>query len=210
MPENQIPNDLGHFISALPGFEAVPHLVRLVAQGRPVRLEAIAASSGMPVAAVEAALRSQPGTDWDETGDVVGFGLTQRLTAHRFIVSERTLYTFCSTDALFFPAILGESAVVESNCPATNRSIRIELTPLAVVSVDPPDTVVSQLLDPRLVGDVRANVCDQGHFFASADAASAWLRAHPGGQVHGVREAFEQSRSACEDLGWSAPETSNR
>lgn len=34
---------------------------------------------------------TDPGTDWDENGDVVGFGLTQRPTAHRFIVSGRTL-----------------------------------------------------------------------------------------------------------------------
>jgi alkylmercury lyase len=210
MPEDEDRNDLVHFISELPGFEMVPHLVRLVAQGRPVPLTDLAASCGMPVAAVEAALTSQPGTDWYENGDVVGFGLTQRPTAHRFMVSGRILYTFCATDALFFPAILGEPAVVESRCPATDRTIRIELTPHAVVSVNPHDTVVSQLLDPQFIGDARGNVCDQGHFFASTDAANGWLNEHPGGRVLAVSEDFEQSRSACEARGWLAPEDSTR
>jgi alkylmercury lyase len=210
MPEAKAQTDLVHFISELPGFEIVPHLIRLVARGKPVQVTDVAAASGLPVADVEAALRAQPGTDWDETGDIVGFGLTLRPTAHRFIVSERTLYTFCATDALFFPAILGVPAVVGSHCPATGRPIRIELTPQAVESIDPHATVVTELLDPRLVGDVRANVCDQGRFYASADAASAWLSAHPGGQVLTVSDAFEQSRSAGEALGWLAPEDSRQ
>jgi alkylmercury lyase len=210
MPKDRTQTDLAHFISEIPCFEMVPHLIRLVARGKPVPIADIAAASGLPVADVEAALRDQPGTDWDDHGDVVGFGLTLRPTAHRFTVSDTTLYTFCATDALFFPAILGEPAVVESNCPATGRTIQIELTPHAVVSVNPHDTVVSQLVDLQFLGDVRGNVCDQGHFFASADAACAWLAAHPGGQVLTVSDAFEQSRSAGQSLGWLAPEGSKQ
>lgn len=210
MPEDEGPTDLARFISQLPGFEIVPHLVRLIAQGQPVPLTDLAASAGMPVADVETALRSQPGTDWDENGDVVGFGLTQRTTAHRFIASGRTLYTFCASDALLFPAVLGEPAAVTSSCPATGQPIRIELTPQAVLSVDPNDAVISQLHDPQFLGDVRANVCDQGHFFASADAASGWMNQHPGGRVLAISEAFEQSRLGCEELGWLVPEGSNQ
>jgi alkylmercury lyase len=210
MPEDEYPTDLARFISRLPGFEMVPHLVRLIARGRPVPLTDVAASAGMPISSVEAALRDQPGTDWDENGDVVGFGLTQRPTAHRFIISGRTLYTFCASDALFFPAVLGEPAAVESSCPATGQPIRIELTPQAVLSVNPNDAVVSQLHDPQFLGDVRANVCDQGHFFASGDAASGWMNQHPGGRVLAISEALAQTRSGCEELGWLAPERSTR
>lgn len=196
--------ELGQFIPHVPGYEVVPSLVRLIANGEPVRVEEVAAFGGLAASTVESTLRGQPGTDWDDDGRIVGFGLTLRPTAHRFIVSGRTLYTFCSTDALIFPAILGESAVAESICPATGQAIRIAMTPDAVLSIDPDGAVVSQLLDPRGVGDVRSQVCDQGHFFASMDAARDWADAHPHGRVLTVTEAFEEAQRGCEDLRWHA------
>lgn len=132
-------SSLASFISLLPGFEVVPHLVRLIAQGQPVALEELAASAGLPVADIEGMLCDQPGTDWDSDSRIVGFGLTQRPTAHRFVVSGQSLYTWCASDALFFPALLGEAAVVESACPATGRPIGIELASQAVLSIDPPE-----------------------------------------------------------------------
>ena len=77
-------------------------MIRLVAQGRPVALDRIAAASGVPVEEVESWLRAQPGTDWDDEGRLLGFGLTQRPTPHRYIVDGRVLYTFCAGDTLIF------------------------------------------------------------------------------------------------------------
>ena len=110
----------------------------------------VATLSGRSASDVERTLRDQPGTDLDYDGRVVGFGLTLRPAAHRFIDSGRTLYTVCVTDALVYPARLGESAVTESNCPAIGQAIRIAMTPDAVPSVDPDGAVISRLLDPPL------------------------------------------------------------
>jgi len=190
------------FVSELPGFEVVPYLVRAIAQGAPVSIQELADAASLPVSDVERMLRDQPGTDWDEHGRVVGFGLTLRPTAHRYIVAGRVLYTFCATDALLFTHILGEPALAESNCPTTSTPIRIELTPSSVVSLDPGGAVVSQLFDRSLLADIRHNVCDHGHFFASAEAASEWVSEHPDGRVLAVADAFEQSRRDVEKLGW--------
>lgn len=191
------------FLSEMPGFEVIPHLVRTIAKGQPVSIQEVADLASQPIGDVAQMLRSQPGTDWDDDGRLVGFGLTLRPTAHRFVAAGRTSYAFCATDTLLFAHILGEHAVVESVCPATSLPIRIELTPTAVVSIDPASAVVSQpRLDSTLLGDVRHNLCDHGHFFASGDAASGWTAAHPDGSVLTVAEAFEQSRRDIEQLGW--------
>jgi alkylmercury lyase len=105
--------------------------------------------------------------------------------------------------------ILGRSTVVESTCPATGQPIRIELDPVAVMSIEPKDAVVSQRHHAELVADVRAQVCNHGHFFASSSAATAWAAEHPDGEVLSVQDAFDHGRTACVELGW-IPEVTER
>lgn len=178
-------------------------MVRLVAEGRPVALERLAAVSGVPVEEIESWLRAQQGTDWDDDGHLLGFGLTQRPTQHRYIVDGRLLFTFCAADALLFTPILGRPARVESTCPATGQPIRVELTAEAVTSVDPPTTVVSHVSLCCGAGDIRGSYCDHGHFFASENAARDWRDAHPEGDVRPVRELFAVALDACRGLGWT-------
>lgn len=191
------------FISRFDGFELLPHLVRLLAEGRPVGPRQVAEAAGRPVDEVQGFLRAQAGTDWDEDGRIAGFGLTLRPTPHRFVVDGKVLYTWCATDTLVFPAILGRGAVVESACPVTSRPIRLEVTPDAVVSVEPPTAVVSQVRPAGAVEDIRGVVCHHGHFFSSPQAASDWAADHPEGQVLSVSEAFDCARAACQALGWA-------
>ena len=189
------------FISRL-GLELLPHLVMLLAQGRPVEPRHVAQTAGLPLGQVEGFLRAQPGTDWDDDGRVAGFGLTLRPTPHRFVVDDRVLYTWCATDTLVFPAILGRRATVESACPATARPIRLEVAPDGVLSVDPSTAVVSQLHPAKSVDDIRGVVCRHGHFFASPDAARHWAAEHPEGQVLSVGDAFQGARAAW---AWKSP-----
>jgi len=131
----------------------------------------------------------------NEYGD---FGADQQYLKHLREIFLKAGFT----DALLFTHILGEPALAESNCPTTSTPIRIELTPSSVVSLDPGGAVVSQLFDRSLLADIRHNVCDHGHFFASAEAASEWVSEHPDGRVLAVADAFEQSRRDVEKLGW--------
>jgi alkylmercury lyase len=197
-------------ISSFEGSPAIPPLLRLIARGRPVGLAELAAESGQPAPDLERILRAQPGTEWDEEGRLVGFGLSLRPTAHRYLVGGHTLYTWCATDTLFFTVILGTDAVAASTCPATGEAIRLEITPDAVTSVSPAGAVVSQRHRGGLVSNLRADVCDHGHFFASEAAASAWMVAHPDGEILSVADAFDHCRRACEQLGWLVPGTIDR
>jgi alkylmercury lyase len=190
------------FLSGYEGIETVPHLIRLIARGKPVSTAELAADAGEPIGRVESWFRSQPGTDWDDEGRLVGFGLTLRPTTHKFVVDGTILYTFCALDTLIFPAVIGRAAVVESNCAATGRKIRIELTPSSVVSVDPPTTVTSLLVPADHVADIRGSVCAQGHFFASSEDAQNWIKQHPTGQVLSIEDAFQSSLAQCKELGW--------
>jgi alkylmercury lyase len=197
-------------ISSFEGAQAIPPLLRLLARGRPVDLAELAAESGQPAPDLERILREQAGTEWDDEGRLVGFGLSLRATAHRYLVGGHTLYTWCASDTLFFTVILGTDAVAESTCPATGKPIRLEITPVAVTSVSPPGAVVSQRHRSDLVANLRADVCDHGLFFASAAAASDWVAAHPDGEILSVTDAFDKCRTACEQLGWLVLGTTGR
>lgn len=194
------------FISSVNGYQALPHLLRLLARNEPVDLDDFVDAAGNAGAEFARLVRAEPGSEWDEEGRLVGFGLTPNPTDYRFLVGERTFYTWCASDTLSFTIILGEDAVVESVCPATGAPIRLEVTPTSVTSVSPSEAVVSQRHRPDLVTNLRTDVCDHGHFFASADVAESWLAEHPDGEVLSVKSAFEQSRATCAELGWTIEE----
>lgn len=98
------------FLSSLGGFAADPP-DRPGARQRRVAVEQIATSADRPVVEAERLLRSQPGTECDDNGRLVGLGLTSRPTDlptyrptdHRFSVKGQSLYTWCATDTPFAP-----------------------------------------------------------------------------------------------------------
>ncbi|HZD66415.1 MAG TPA: organomercurial lyase [Acidimicrobiales bacterium] len=208
MTESYACNDPA-FLSTVDGYRAFPQLLGLLARG-PVDLDGLAEVAGPAGAELARVVRAAPGSEWDRDGRLVGFGITPRPTDYRFLVGGRTLYTWCASDALFFTVILGTDTVAESTCPASGRRIRLEVAPDAVTSVTPPEAVVSQLHRDGLVRNLRSEVCDHGHFFASAASAAGWMAEHPEGRVVSVPDAFAECRAACEELGWSSPETATR
>jgi alkylmercury lyase len=179
-----------------------PPLIRLVAEGEPVSLARLAAAAEVSEDELAAWLHSQPGTDWDEQGRLLGFGLTQRETRHRFVVDGRELFTFCAADTLLFPPILDRPASVTSTCPATGQAIRVEVSPTAATVVEPATAVVSHVQLRAGCGDIRAQTCDHGYFFATDEAAAQWRHDHPEGHVLPVKEFFDQGLAATRALRW--------
>jgi alkylmercury lyase len=192
------------FMARVESQELIPHAVRLLAGGEPVALEHLAAAAGWSVDDVQAALRAQTSAERDEQGRLVGLALTLRPTKHRITMDGRTLFTWCASDTLMVPVMLGRPAVVESTCPRTGQPIRIELTPDAVEQIDPPDAVMSAVRPAGQVADVRSATCNHGHFFSSIAAAAAWNSAHPNGHLYRVEEAFQLDREVIRQLGWDA------
>jgi alkylmercury lyase len=184
--------------------ELLPHAIRLLSEGQPVELERLAAAAGRTLEEVATELDEQASAEHDDDGRLVGLALTLRPTPHRFTVDGRTLYAWCATDTLVFPVILGTPGVVESTCQQTGQPIRIELTPDAVVRLNPPQAVMSAVRPIGKLADVRAATCNHGHFFSSSTAAANWVLDHPDGYVYPVEEAFRLDRAVITRLGWEA------
>lgn len=178
-----------------------PVVLRLVAGGEPVTLEQVAQATGRPMHEVREALAGLPDTEFDDTGRIVGWGITQRETPHRFNVGGRHLFTWCALDTLMFPALLGKAAAVSSPCHATSQPVQlqVEVNPDRVSHVNPPEAVVS-IVTPGRTESIRAAFCNQVHFFSSAAAAGPWLAEHPEATVVPVAEAFALGRPLAAQL----------
>jgi alkylmercury lyase len=170
-------------------------LLVLLARGEPVSVGDLTAATGLSATEVDAMLADLPDLETDEQGRVVGSGLTQRATPHRFTVAGRQLYTWCALDTLIFPAVVGQAATVESPCHSTGAPIRLTVDPEAgVTSMEPATTVVS-IVTPDQQGTIRTAFCNQVHFFVSPTAAQPWIDQHPGMTVLPVADAHRLGRS---------------
>lgn len=165
-------------------------LLRLLAHGDPVDIEQLAAETGRTIEEVRSGLAAVPDTEYDDTGRIIGQGLTLRPTRHRFTVDGQELYTWCALDTLMFPVLIDRTASIESSSPASGRPIRVTAEPSGVTSVEPPTAVVS-LINPEDMSSIRSSFCSQVHYFISAEDAQPWLVEHPGAEVLPVHDAFQ-------------------
>ena len=108
--------------------------------------------------------------------------------------------TGCALDLLYYAPLVRPSLQLEETCPTTGTPIRLEFTSERVVLVEPAGTVLPVLnpqtldqLEGMSTEEIDANLCVQGPFFSSAEAAQEWLETHPGGRVFPVREAWDLS-----------------
>jgi alkylmercury lyase len=190
-------------VTAEPALSLAPHAIQLLARGAPVPVVRLASAAGRSVDEVDKVLHGMPRVDFDDQGNLLGLGLSLVPTAHRVRIDGRELFTWCATDAVMLPVLLGAPVTVESTCPATSAPIHLTVTPAGVDAAAPAETVVSELVPTADCTDIRTSCCDRGHFFAGPTAAEAWLRAHPAGHVRPVAEAFEISRARARELGWA-------
>jgi alkylmercury lyase len=171
------------------------HLLRLLAEGKPIEPVQLATVSRRSLEEIQALLQSSD-VEVDQEGNIIGFGLSLRPTPHQFHLGEQTLSTWCALDSLVFPAALGRTARVNSTCPATGTEIRLTVTPTRIERLEPASAVVSVRL-PGAETDlcnVRGGICMQGHFFAAREVASTWPALHPQAVLLSVEEAAELGR----------------
>ncbi len=174
-------------------------LLRELGKGAPVSPAALALSLDWPIERVSVALEQAVSTEWDDDGNVVGYGLTLRETPHTFEVDGRRLHTWCAFDTLFFPALIDRTAHVVSRCAATGVPVSLTVTPNELWDVEPAGAAVSLLL-PQATADIRAAFCCHVHFFASIATGQQWAATHPGIEIVSVREAFAVGRERAERL----------
>jgi alkylmercury lyase len=167
-------------------------LTRLMVQDGPVEARRLAGTLGRTEAEVEAALEGLPLIYRDEEGRVAGLmGLSAIETPHRLLLDDRSAYGWCAQDALFLSIVLDilfdRQVRIESTCPSTGTTVRLEASPSGITKVEPEGTVMSflRVTDPGAVvsGDARTAItdfCHYVHFFASREAAVAWTAEHKG------------------------------
>jgi len=171
-------------------------LVQLLVQGHPVAPELLARILHRDLDEMHSILRAHPELEYDEHGNIVGSGLTLVPTAHQFRMKQRTLFAWCAFDTLTYPVELHLSARITSRCPVTGRSIRLTVTPEQVLDLDPPEAQVSLVVDvaAECCSNVREDVCNYGHFFASREVATQWQAGHPQALILTVEEAYQVGR----------------
>lgn len=189
------------------GFYLAHHLLRLLAEGRPVTAADLAARANLPLEVVSDTFQEikKQGGEFNEAGHVVGNVLTLKPTPHRFVVNGRTLYAWCALDTIFLPGLLEETAEVESTCPVTGETIRLTITPDGVTQYSPAGTVLSIAVpgvscnreEPAGEADraIRAREsCQEMYFFGSRTAAEKWIKDYPGVEIFTVEEAWQLAR----------------
>lgn len=174
----------------------------LLAQtGTPVSLETLAQALACERSQVAQVLDEQyPEAEYDESGKLVGVGLTLRPTVHQLVVENRPFYTWCAPDALHIAVVLGRPAQIISRCPITGTRIEVTLTPERMTAFTPASAVVSfpkhgnTLKRLKEAGCIRQGGCQNALFFASGEAAAPWVSHYADFRVFPLEEAFEDLR----------------
>ncbi len=183
-----------------PGFAALfVALLRKLVNGHPVSPETLALALGWPIERVTTVLERASDTEYDEEGNIVGYVLTLRETAHAIEINGQRLYTWCALDTLIFPAVLGRTARVFSRCAATGAPIVLTVTPDGIERAEPSDPAMS-LVVPGPAIDLRHSFCCHVHFFASAFAADGWRSRHVGTEIASIQEASRLGRELAVNL----------
>ncbi len=168
-------------------------LVRLLACGYPVTREHLATVLQMTAEQVAEVLAGLADLEVDQSGNVVGWGLTFVPTPHRFQVHRHTFYTWCALDALTYPALLQLPAGVESSCPVSGALVKLLVTPTGVHDLAPASAIVSLVIPEQgssCNGD-RGSFCNQSLFFRSRRDALMWQASAPQASLLSVADAYQ-------------------
>jgi alkylmercury lyase len=169
-------------------------LLGALADGRSATIGELAAAAGRDPDETAAILRSVPDVEWDADDRVTGLGMTLNPTPHHVEVDGHLVYAWCAADALGMLPAIGRTVRISSDCPETRRTVTVTAGPEGVRDVQPPEAVVSAVIsgDPD---DIRGTLCEMGHFFTSAEAASGWATEHPDGVLLSVPDASHYALS---------------
>jgi alkylmercury lyase len=135
-----------------------------------------------------------PDTEFDNEGNIVGWGMTLVPTQHQFWVKGRSLFTWCAFDAVLFPSLLQTRAHVQSICQTTRQPITFLATPEDIADLTPATSVLSLILPSARCACVRGTFCEQSHFFQTKEAASPWIALHPDAVLLSVERAAALGR----------------
>src|SRR5258708_6275537 len=181
-------------------------VIRHLAHGHPItaeQVEHLIADLGIAKDQAHQFLREV--TERDTADQIVGvMGLSLNEHPHRLSVAGVSLSAWCALDTLFLPALLQQTATIESPSPVTHHPIRLRVSPTRVEEVNPASAVVSAVLvDPSRenmasVQAIWSAFCTHVHFFASREEGEQWAKGRDDIVLLTVEEGF-----AGERQGWA-------
>ena len=135
---------IDEFLASLTAEEHVVTRVvfRSLLEGRGIRPEAVAATLGTSLAAIERVVNDliERGTleRGVNSGELVGArGLSLAKTPQRLAIDGRRLYAFCAVDAVGIPAAIRVDARVESLCHVCGARVSLALSGGTVTDASP-------------------------------------------------------------------------
>jgi len=179
-------------------------VVRQLGHGRPITAEEVDQRIATLGLAPDAARRFLEELTERDAGDrIVGaIGLSLGDHPHRLLVEGVSLSAWCALDTLFLPALLQQTAIIDSPSPVTGDPIRLRVSPARVEEARPAGAVISLVLvDPSRermasVEAIWGAFCHHVHFFASREQAERWAVGRDDIAILTVDEGFELGRRA--------------
>jgi alkylmercury lyase len=165
--------------------------------GQPIAPTQLAVCLQMSQQDLATHLARVPDTEFDEQGNIVGWGITLLPTPHQFLLPERRLFTWCAFDTVLFPPMLQVKARVQSVCSETGDSITFAATPEGIEDLTPHTSVLTLVLPEQRCDCVRETFCLQSLFFQSEQAVSTFLTSHPAAIVLSIEEAARVGRAVA-------------
>jgi alkylmercury lyase len=189
--------DLGHD----PARVAV-RMIRLLAQaGRPVTrdhaLDAVA-ESGVDHATADALLDAW--TERNDSGEIVGLGITSNPTPHRMTIDGVPMWAWCGMDTLIFVHLLDKPATIESKAPGSGEVVRLHADPSGITEVDPAGAVATQRVPGRDQVDLSTKngiwgtFCHHNFFFPNRAEAAKWAAGRDDIAILSIPDAFATAR----------------
>jgi alkylmercury lyase len=183
-------------------------VVRQLARGEPLTEEQVSQIiTDLGIAQEEAHQFLRQVTEQNADGQIVGaMGLSLNGHPHRLYVEGVPLSAWCAEDTLFLPAMLGQTATIDSHSPVTQEKIRLRVSPEAVEAVSPESAVVSIVIvdpsreDMASVEAIWNTFCDHIHFFASREEAERWSRGRDNIAILTVEEGFRLGRQLWSEV----------
>jgi alkylmercury lyase len=181
-------------------------VIRQLAHGQPITMEQVDKYiAGLGIARDQAHRFLREVTERDATDQIVGaMGLSLSDHPHRLSVAGVSLSAWCALDTLFLPALLQQTATIESPSPVTHQPIRLRVSPTRVEEVIPEAAVVSFVLvnpsqeNMASVQAIWSAFCTYIHFFASREEGERWASVRDDIVLLTVEEGF-----ASEGQVWS-------
>ena len=174
-------------------------VVRSLANGRPVtgeQVDQIVADLGIARDEADQFLRGISERDADNS--IVGImGLSLNDHPHRFDVNGTRMRTWCAEDALYLPAMLKQTATVESESPLSKEKVRLTVSPERVEEVSPAGAVVSMVIvdpdkaDMSSAQAIWGTFCHHIFFFASREEAEQWAAGRDDIEILSMDEGLE-------------------